>query len=120
VAFGSKKANSPSSAYLRHGITSAVRRLARGLLVSSDRNWLEFLSVLDATFSYLRSEGDDAAKEKCSQHISETRLFLSNIAEEDGSKDRSATLALVELAKRTVSHGLDQGSSAVQLRRMSL
>ncbi|EIN07294.1 actin cytoskeleton organization protein [Punctularia strigosozonata HHB-11173 SS5] len=71
-----------------------------------DRNWLEFLSILDATFSYLRSAADADAREKCARHVAETREFLAHIAAEDGLKDRSASLALVDLANRTSSHGL--------------
>ncbi|CAK5277392.1 unnamed protein product [Mycena citricolor] len=70
-----------------------------------DRNWLEFLSVLDATFAELSSTTDDA-RERCSAEVSSARELFSAIAEKDGRKDRSGLLALLELEKRARAHGL--------------
>ncbi|KAJ6502477.1 actin cytoskeleton organization protein [Mycena sanguinolenta] len=72
----------------------------------NDRNWLEFLSVLDATFSSLKGdqEQDESAKAKCSSHVTKTEELFTKLALEDGRKDRSALLALLELEKRARSH----------------
>ncbi|KAF8212156.1 actin cytoskeleton organization protein [Mycena galopus ATCC 62051] len=67
----------------------------------NDRNWLEFLSVLDATFSSLAS-----AKTKCSSDAAKTQELFTQLASQDGHKDRSALLALLELEKRARFHGI--------------
>ena len=90
-----------------------------------DRNWLEFLSVLDATFSYVASPQalaasptpSDSMKEDCSKHISRTRDFFLRISEQDGVSDRSALLGLVELEKRARLHGLSTGMYALSIIR---
>ncbi|KAF7363508.1 Actin cytoskeleton organization protein [Mycena sanguinolenta] len=78
------------------------------IMEQNDRNWLEFLSVLDATFSSLKGDQDpdESAKAKCSSHVAKTEELFSKLALEDGHKDRSALLALLELEKRTRSHGI--------------
>ncbi|THH20680.1 hypothetical protein EW146_g718 [Bondarzewia mesenterica] len=87
-------------------------KTAEKRISNKDRNWLEFLSVLDVTFSSVASgEPSDSAKEECVQHVSKTRELLTKVAEEDGLKDRSALLALLELEKRARIHGLSTGSS---------
>jgi N-terminal acetyltransferase B complex non-catalytic subunit len=82
----------------------------------SDRNWLEFLSVLDATFSCIAISQDGVSPEanefvrmECSENIVRTRDLFTRLAEEDGKKDRSALLALLELEKRARIHGLSTG-----------
>ncbi|GLB34889.1 putative N-acetyltransferase B complex (NatB) non catalytic subunit [Lyophyllum shimeji] len=81
-----------------------------------DRNWLEFLSILDATFSYFTpSEADgpsssETSKSEGLEHLAKTQELFTRIAEEDGPKDRSAGLALLELEKRARSHGISQDS----------
>jgi hypothetical protein len=86
------------------------------ILYHRDRNWLEFLSVLDATFFYLNpSQNHDSstppelAKAECSQHISRTQELFTKLAKDDGQRDRSALLALLELEERARSHGLSTG-----------
>lgn len=81
-------------------------------LYCSDRNWLEFLSVLDATFWDVSSvpEPSDEAKSACRHHISKTVEFFAQIADKDGARDRSGPLALLELEKRAVAHGLSTGT----------
>ncbi|KAJ7632694.1 actin cytoskeleton organization protein [Roridomyces roridus] len=75
----------------------------------NDRNWLEFLSLLDAT---LPVKGDEKLDEsKCREQLAETQEFLTKLAETDGVKDRSALLALLELEKRARSHGLSSDAS---------
>ncbi|KAG6898362.1 hypothetical protein C0992_009037 [Termitomyces sp. T32_za158] len=86
----------------------ATRRISE----KHDRNWLEFLSVLDATFSYLSSsDGSSDSRVESSEHVKETKEFLNRIAEEDGAKDRSAALALLELEKRAHDHGISNDSN---------
>ena len=41
--------------------------------------------------------------------INHSKELFSKIAEEDGLKDRSGFLALLELDKRSVAHGLSKG-----------
>ena len=76
----------------------------------SDRNWLEFISVIDAVFPPV--EGSDISEGRTlerSENIEKTRAFLTEIAELDGSKNRSAPLARLELAKRASSLGISSG-----------
>ena len=70
------------------------------LIGSRDRNWLEFLAVLDATFS---AEGDTT------ELVESTRKFFTEIAERDGQKDRSGPLALLELEKRAMERSVSKG-----------
>ena len=72
-----------------------------------DRNWLEFLAVLDATLPTTPSA--DAVNSETKDKISRTREFFSEVEKEDGLKDRSATLAILELEKRVSTHGLVTG-----------
>lgn len=80
-----------------------------------DRNWLEFLSVLDATFWDVTStpEPTEENKESCRHHINKTKEFLAQIADKDGSQDRSGPLALLELEKRCVAHHLATDPDAI-------
>lgn len=80
-----------------------------------DRNWLEFLAVLDATFDCLVISPTDVApttledaKKECATRVQETRVLFTRVAEEDGSKDRSGLLALLELEKRARDHGVSE------------
>lgn len=81
----------------------------------SDRNWLEFLSVLDATFCDVAlrqgSEPSEAAYSHCLENIAKTRELFKRTAEQDGRNDRSALLALLELEKRSRSYKLRTGPS---------
>lgn len=90
-----------------------LRKIKYSSLKYSDRNWLEFLSVLDGTFAAIRdgSEASESAKTECSEAITKTHQLFSRLAEQDGLKDRSGLLGLLELEKRARSHGLSTGSS---------
>lgn len=69
---------------------------ARGKLVDEkDRNWLEFLALIEAVFV-----APDATK------IRETRDILRQLAELDGSKERGSLLAGLELERRAREAGL--------------
>ncbi|KAJ7709829.1 actin cytoskeleton organization protein [Mycena rosella] len=74
----------------------------------NDRNWLEFLSVLDATFSSITSaqDPDQSMKSEASLRLAKTEELFTKLAAEDGRKDRSALLALLELEKRARLHGI--------------
>ncbi|KAL0581537.1 mitochondrial distribution and morphology [Marasmius crinis-equi] len=74
----------------------------------SDRNWLEFLSVLDATFSYVTKDATEESKTQCSEHIRKTEEFFTSIAESDGRKERAGPLALLELEHRARIHNVSQ------------
>ncbi|KAK7020551.1 N-alpha-acetyltransferase 25, NatB auxiliary subunit [Favolaschia claudopus] len=85
--------------------TKAEQRITE----QADRNWLEFLSVLDATFSSLTTSSgtdDESAKAKCSSHLAKTQELFAKIAAQDRRKDRSGLLALLELEKRARTHGV--------------
>jgi N-terminal acetyltransferase B complex non-catalytic subunit len=73
-----------------------------------DRNWLEFLSVLDATFlpvSHSALEGDASVYHT----VEHSRELFAKVSEEDGLKDRSGRLALLELEHRANKHRVTQG-----------
>ncbi|KAG6336410.1 hypothetical protein ID866_2683 [Astraeus odoratus] len=83
----------------------AQERIAEG-----DRNWLEFLSVLDAAFVPVAlSQGDpsEGSTRQCRENIEKARTFLADIANKDGAKNRAAPLALVDLEHRAYKHGLN-------------
>ncbi|KAF8965269.1 actin cytoskeleton organization protein [Flammula alnicola] len=99
--------------WLRQGRTEQEGERAKNLIVEKkDRNWLEFLAVLDATLPPLSSStasenlGPDP-KDK----VSRTQELFSTLEEQDGLRDRSASLALLELEKRARAHGLSQDPS---------
>ncbi|KAJ7940559.1 actin cytoskeleton organization protein [Mycena leptocephala] len=79
----------------------------------NDRNWLEFLSVLDATFSSLQGdqEQDESVKTASSSHVAKTQELFTKLALQDGHKDRSALLALLELEKRARLHGISNDTN---------
>jgi hypothetical protein len=75
----------------------------------SDRNWLEFLSVLKATFSDVTGREEkpsEEASEATRKKIQEARELFAKVVEKDGLKDRSGLLAQLELEKRSRAHGL--------------
>lgn len=79
-------------------------------MYSSDRNWLEFVSVIDAAFASVQGpDVSEEGKSECSENIVRTRDFLNEIAKVDGSNNRSASLALLELEKNAFSHGISSG-----------
>jgi N-terminal acetyltransferase B complex non-catalytic subunit len=119
--YGKKRASSgsrESSKRSEHGLRSSGDHALTG--PHRDRNWLEFLSVLDATFSYLTplngeapSQPSESKTAECSDHITKTLELFTRVAEEDGKQDRSAVLALLELEKRARSYGLSTGRQAM-------
>lgn len=77
-----------------------------------DRNWLEFLAVLDAAFADVAGqEADEAQKAACVEAVAKARELFSQVAEEDGGKDRAGLLALLELEKRARAHGVSSSGS---------
>ncbi|KAF8636586.1 hypothetical protein AX17_003397 [Amanita inopinata Kibby_2008] len=79
---------------------------AASRIAEKDRNWLDFLAVLDATFSY-----NDDERARLLDHVKQTEILLKNVAEEDGTRDRSGLLALLELEKRARSYGVSNEPS---------
>ena len=77
-----------------------------------DRNWLEFLSVLDGLFPPVSSSniatGSTPSQEVVAEVVAATGLF-EEVATADGRHDRSGLLALIELEQRTQIHGLSKG-----------
>ena len=69
-----------------------------------DRNWLEFLSILDSSFAPISSqrEGEitEESKNECVETVSKARAFLAEVADKDGTNNRAAPLALLELEHR--------------------
>ncbi|KAI5833927.1 hypothetical protein K523DRAFT_369462 [Schizophyllum commune Tattone D] len=86
------------------GATAEVRIGEKG-----DRNWFEFVSLLDGTFA--EPESEDAQ-----ERVTKTRQFLESIKEKDGKADRSAHLAALELEKRAREHKLSSDSLLPQLK----
>ncbi|TRM57612.1 N-acetyltransferase B complex non catalytic subunit-domain-containing protein, partial [Schizophyllum amplum] len=74
-----------------------------------DRNWLEFLSLVDGTF--VEPEAEDAQ-----ERVNKTRAFLEGIKEKDAKTDRAAHLAALELEKRARIHKTSDGSYVEQLK----
>ncbi|KAI0780924.1 actin cytoskeleton organization protein [Trametes elegans] len=98
------------------GLTKEAGEFAeKRILDAQDRNWLEFLTVVDAAFADLTSDAEDAdaAKTAASGRILKTRELFGKVAEADGVKDRSGHLALLELEKRARQHGLATDSTAL-------
>ncbi|OCH92238.1 hypothetical protein OBBRIDRAFT_791472 [Obba rivulosa] len=90
-------------------------RAQKRIVEAKDRNWLEFLAVLDAAFADVAGqEVDEAKKAACSEAVAKTRELLAQIAEEDGRRDRSGLLALLELEKRARAHNVSIGPSELQ------
>ncbi|KAF7294869.1 Actin cytoskeleton organization protein [Mycena indigotica] len=86
-----------------HGLFEEEGQKAEARITQqNDRNWLEFLSVIDAALLQVESkpEPDEAEKADRSARLTKTRQLFTKLAEDDGLKDRSAALALVELEKR--------------------
>lgn len=73
-----------------------MRRLSSSL---SDRNWLEFLAVLDATFT-----GSDVAS-----NVKKSAELFEKVAAQDGPKDRTGLLALLDLENRARDAGVSAG-----------
>ncbi|KAF5373874.1 hypothetical protein D9758_000631 [Tetrapyrgos nigripes] len=95
---------------LRGLLKEEGERAERLITEKDDRNWLEFISLLDGTFSYLQTPSEDT-QDECSKHIVHTQEVLTKIAEKDGKKDRSGHLALLELELRARKHGLSTDAS---------
>ncbi|KAF8163363.1 actin cytoskeleton organization protein [Crassisporium funariophilum] len=99
--------------WLQQGLTQQEGERAERLIVENrDRNWLEFLAVLDATFvptsSISEANQNGSGSEDRIKHSEE---LFSRIAADDGLKDRSGSLALLELEKRARTHGLSKDPS---------
>ena len=75
-----------------------------------DRNWLEFLSILDATLPPVSASSADLGSDSETK-ISHAQELFSKVAEQDGLKDRSGPLALLELEKRARAHNASKGRS---------
>uniref|UniRef100_A0A8H7Y5Y3 Actin cytoskeleton organization protein n=1 Tax=Psilocybe cubensis TaxID=181762 RepID=A0A8H7Y5Y3_PSICU len=83
-----------------------AKRAEQLITEKKDRNWLEFLAVLDGTLPDTTPLiiGEADAREK----VNHAQEIFSKIAEEDSTKDRSGLLALLDLEKRARLHGLSQ------------
>ncbi|KAF8077880.1 actin cytoskeleton organization protein [Lyophyllum atratum] len=100
------------------GMIREEGKLAEARIIDmKDRNWLEFLSVLDATFSCVvpqQNDGPSSTSEtsisECKEQLTRTQELFTQIAQEDGPRDRSAALALLELEKRARTHGISNDS----------
>ncbi len=73
-----------------------------------DRNWLEFLSVLDATLPPVSHSAFGGDASVC-HTVKHSRELFAKVSEEDGLKDRSGRLALLELEHRANKHCVTQG-----------
>ncbi|KAF9075215.1 N-acetyltransferase B complex non catalytic subunit-domain-containing protein [Rhodocollybia butyracea] len=92
---------------LRGALEDEGRRAEQRILNKNDRNWLEFLSVVDGTFSHLTvSKPSEDAREQCLSKVSNTLALFTKISVQDGKKDRSGLLGLLELESRSRKHGI--------------
>ncbi|KAI0306474.1 actin cytoskeleton organization protein [Multifurca ochricompacta] len=82
------------------------------ILSKRDRNWLEFVSILDATFlpsalpNETTCESNSSSPSSFLQRVEKTRDLFTKVAEEDGSHERAAWLGLMELERRCGVHGI--------------
>ncbi|KAN0077095.1 N-acetyltransferase B complex (NatB) non catalytic subunit domain containing protein [Tylopilus felleus] len=101
------------------GLFGEEGQRAQQKILNGDRNWLEFLSVLDSTFAPVSSQREggitEESKNECLENVSKARAFLAEIAEKDGAKNRTAPLALLELEHRAHKFGLSDDSVVVDL-----
>ncbi|CCM04607.1 uncharacterized protein FIBRA_06789 [Fibroporia radiculosa] len=74
---------------------------------AKDRNWLEFTAVLNVTFGEENLD-PDTSRTALEEKVSLARDFFVQVAEDDGRKDRSGLLALLELEKRARAHGVSK------------
>ena len=83
--------------------------------VCRDRNWLEFLAVLDSTFAEVSnsSEPSDDVRAKCTDSVTSTREQFRKLADGDEttSRERGPLLAQLELDKRARHYGVNVGGS---------
>lgn len=88
-------------------------KLAESKILEKNRNWLEFLVVLDATFSYftLKDDPTDEDRTNCLDAIKKAKELFSEVAEEDGFRDRSGHLALLELENRARKYAVSCDSN---------
>ncbi|CAA7271640.1 unnamed protein product [Cyclocybe aegerita] len=92
----------------RQGRVQHAGELAEQLILENkDRNWLEFLAVIDATL-LSQPSGVASSSENKIKHAEE---LFTKVAEIDGLKDRSGLLALIELEKRSRTLGLSKDST---------
>ncbi|KIK57739.1 hypothetical protein GYMLUDRAFT_45908 [Collybiopsis luxurians FD-317 M1] len=95
---------------LKGSLEEEGKRAGQRILEKNDRNWLEFLSVVDGTFSLLTRNGtgelSDEVKEQCISKVSDTLALFTKISTQDGRKDRSGLLGLLELESRSRKHGV--------------
>ncbi|KAF8910991.1 actin cytoskeleton organization protein [Gymnopilus junonius] len=92
-------------------IQEEAERAEQLIVEKKDRNWLEFLSVLDGAVPAAVSAGTANKSTDAGANINRVQELFTKVAEEDASKDRSAALALLELEKRARTHGLSQDRS---------
>lgn len=74
-----------------------------------DRNWLEFVSILDATF--LPATRHQSMQPDLEQRVAKTRDLFTKVAEQDGGRDRTAWLGLMELERVCGVHEVPTESS---------
>ncbi|KAF9535277.1 actin cytoskeleton organization protein [Crepidotus variabilis] len=83
-----------------------AERAEKLIVEKKDRNWLEFLAILDATLPAGASTGAEVEAQ-----VSRARELFENVVKEDGAKDRSGHLALVDLEHRARTHGVTTDSA---------
>jgi N-terminal acetyltransferase B complex non-catalytic subunit len=71
---------------------------------------LEFLAVLDAALPPRSSSYVDSDVQP---KIHRAKELFTKVVEEDGLKDRSGLLALLELERRTRLHNINQGAKSL-------
>jgi hypothetical protein len=111
-AYGKKRENGPGCLFGIKSELSCLGMIGLIMIRYRDRNWLEFLSVLDGLFPPVPSSniatGSTPSQEVVAEVAAVTELF-EEVATADGRRDRSGLLALIELEQRTQIHGLSKG-----------
>ncbi|KAF8651484.1 hypothetical protein AX16_004782 [Volvariella volvacea WC 439] len=98
----------------RRGLIKEEGARAEQLIAEKhDRNWLEFLAVLDAVFHPL-GDGEAPGEEDKANYLDAVKkandLFI-RVSEHDGPKDRSGLLAQLNLEWRARQHSLSSDSA---------
>ncbi|KIY72188.1 actin cytoskeleton organization protein [Cylindrobasidium torrendii FP15055 ss-10] len=94
------------------GLTVEEGSRAEKLIEGGDRNWLEFVAVLEAVFAPRPEEESFSTADE----VARVRQLLEEVTTKDGSSDRSGPLALLDLEKRCRTHNFATGRMIALLK----
>ncbi|KAI0273734.1 N-acetyltransferase B complex non catalytic subunit-domain-containing protein [Gloeopeniophorella convolvens] len=81
------------------------------LLEKKDRNWLEFISILDELFPPPTASSGTPVGPEIAERAQKIQKLFEGLAAEDGTRDRSTWLGLLELERRSRVHNVSPESS---------